>query len=133
MEIKNMKTKKNAIEENPFVPKLYKVLDFYREAEDMFTLTINMKTEHQPGQFVQISLPGTGEAPISIGSDSKEYIKLSIKEVGNVTRALSKLRKNDQILIRGPYGKGYPMESLKGNSIIIVGGGCGVSPLRSVI
>ena len=128
-----MKTKKSATAENPFVPKLYKVLDFYRDAEDMFTLTINMKTEHQPGQFVQVSLPGTGEAPISIGSDSKEHIKLSIKEVGNVTKALSKLRKNDKILIRGPYGKGYPMEALKGNSIIIIGGGCGVAPLRSVI
>ncbi len=128
-----MKTKKKIGGENPFVPKLYKILDFYREAEDMFTLTINMRTEYQPGQFVQISLPGIGEAPISIGSDSKEYIKLSVKEVGNVTRALSRLRKNDKILMRGPYGKGYPMESLKGNSIIIIGGGCGVAPLRSVI
>ena len=79
-----MKTKKNTIEENPFVPKMYKILDFYREAEDMFTLTINMKTEHQPGQFVQISLPGIGEAPISIGSDSKEDIKLSIQQKGHL-------------------------------------------------
>ena len=119
--------------ENPYVPKPYKVLDFHRETIDNFTLTVDMKIKHDPGQFVQVSIPGFGEAPISICSDSEEFIKLNIREVGNVTNALANLRKNDTIFIRGPYGRGYPMELLKRNDIIIIGGGCGVAPLKSVI
>src|SRR3989344_4813350 len=127
------KTKLSQKKENPFVPKEYKVLDFFMETSDIFTLTVNMKLNHQPGQFVQVSMPGFGEAPISICSDSKDFIKLNIREVGNVTKALSKLRKNGTILIRGPYGKGYPMEKLKDNNLIIIGGGCGVAPLKGII
>ena len=118
---------------NPFVPRPYKVLDFHRESTDTFTLTVKMKIQHEPGQFVQVSIPGFGESPISICSDSRDYIKLNIREVGNVTRALAKLKANDTILIRGPYGKGYPMQALKGNNLVIIGGGCGVAPLKGII
>lgn len=118
---------------NPYVPKKYKILDFNRETSDTFTLTVDMKIEHEPGQFVQVSMPGMGESPISICSDSRDFIKLNIRQVGNVTNALAKLKKNDFILIRGPYGNGYPMKKLKGNNIILIGGGCGVAPLKGVI
>ncbi|MBR9699160.1 hypothetical protein GOV09_01745 [Candidatus Woesearchaeota archaeon] len=119
--------------ENPYIPTPYKVLDFYRETPDSFTLTVSMKTKHDPGQFVQVSLPGIGESPISICSDSREHIKLNVREVGNVTRALSQLKKGDTLLMRGPYGKGYPMHHLKGNDLLIIGGGCGIAPLKGVI
>lgn len=125
--------KARLIHENPYVPKPYRVLYFHRETSNIFTLTADMKTMHAPGQFVQVSVPGFGECPISICSDSRNFIKLNIREVGNVTKALSRLKKGDTILIRGPYGKGYPMEALKGNSIIMIGGGCGVAPLKGVI
>ena len=118
---------------NPYIPKPYKVIDYHKETPDNFTLTVDMKIKHDPGQFVQVSIPGIGECPISICSDSDEYIQLNIREVGNVTRALSKLRKGDVILIRGPYGRGYPMQYLNGNDVVVIGGGCGVAPLKSVI
>ncbi|HLC50218.1 MAG TPA: FAD/NAD(P)-binding protein [Candidatus Nanoarchaeia archaeon] len=118
---------------NPYVPSLYKIIDYHKETSDIFTLTVAMKNSHEPGQFVQVSMPGFGEAPISICSDSRDFIRLNIREVGNVTNALSKLRKGDSVLIRGPYGKGYPMHKLKGNNLIIIGGGCGVAPLKGVI
>jgi anaerobic sulfite reductase subunit B len=121
------------ITENPYLPKPYKVLDFFRETDDNFTIAVDMKVQHEPGQFVQVSVPGIGECPISICSDSREYIKLNIREVGNVTKALAGLRKNDLVLIRGPYGHGYPMGDLKGNNIVIIGGGCGVAPLKGII
>jgi len=126
-------TQKQKLSENPYVPKPYMVLQNTRETFDTFTLTVGMKVNHEPGQFVQVSMPGFGESPISICSYSEEFVKLNIREVGNVTKALSRLKKNDKILIRGPYGSGYPMELLKGNSIVIIGGGCGVAPLRSII
>ncbi len=118
---------------NPYLPKPYKVTSFFRESEGNFTLTVDMKGKHAPGQFVQVSLPGFGEAPISICSDSEEYLQLNIREIGHVTKKLASLRKGDTIFIRGPYGKGYPMEHLKGNNIIIIGAGCGVAPLRGIV
>lgn len=127
------KQKKIVQAKNPFIPKPYKILDFFRETSDSFTIKVDMKIKHEPGQFVQVSIPGFGESPISICSYSDKFIKLHIREVGNVTRALSRLKKGDGLLIRGPYGKGYPIEQLKGNSIMIIGGGCGVAPLKGVI
>ncbi len=127
------KKKQKAKTENPYIPKPYKVLEYYRETDDNFTITINMKVKHDPGQFVQLSLPGFGEAPISICSDSEEYIKLNIREVGTVTKALGNLKKGDTLLVRGPYGRGYPMQYLTGNNVLIIGGGCGVAPLKGII
>ncbi len=128
-----MPKQKTKAKENPYFPKPYKIIDFHRETIDDFTITVNMKIKHEPGQFVQVSIPGIGEAPISICSYSEKFIKLNVREIGNVTKSLSKLKKGDTILVRGPYGKGYPMELLKGNNILIIGGGCGVAPLKSVI
>ncbi len=119
--------------ENPYMPRRYMVIDFHRETSDVFTIKVNMKCHHEPGQFVQVSIPGVGECPISICSYSKDYINLSISEVGRMTKALSNLRKGNPILIRGPYGKGYPLDVLKGKDLVIIGGGCGVAPVRSVI
>jgi len=118
---------------NPYLPIPYKVLDNYRETPDIFTLTVNMACKHEPGQFVQVTIPGIGEAPISICSDSDQFLKLNVREVGNVTEALGKLRKGDIVFIRGPYGHGYPMQHLKGNNVLLIGGGCGIAPLKGVI
>ena len=115
------------------IPKQYKVTGFHRETYDNFTLTVDMKGNNQPGQFVEVSIPGIGEAPISICSYAKDHIKLNIKEVGNVTNALSKLKKGEKIFLRGPYGRGYPMEYFKGDNIIIIGGGVGVAPLIGIV
>jgi len=74
-----------------------------------------------------------GEAPISICSFSPKHIQLHVKSVGNVTNALAKLKRGDHLLIRGPYGKGYPMSKLKWNHLLIIGGGSGVAPLKGVV
>jgi len=126
-------SKQALISKNPYLPKLYKVLDFYRETPDTFTITIDMQVKHDPGQFVQVSIPGVGEAPISICSDSEKFLKLNIREIGNVTRALAELRAGDTILIRGPYGHGYPMKEIVGNHLLFIGGGCGIAPLKGII
>jgi anaerobic sulfite reductase subunit B len=118
---------------SPLQPKPYRVLKNVRESPDTFTLRVAMPINHDPGQFVQVSYPGYGESAISISSDSRKYIDLTIHEVGNVTKELAKVRMGDTLLVRGPYGRGYPMKYLKGNNIIIIGGGCGVAPLKGII
>jgi anaerobic sulfite reductase subunit B len=128
-----MATKEEIIRNSPFKPTPKKILEYRRESSDTFTIKLDWQLEHKPGQFVFCSILGIGEAPISICSYSNEYVELNIREVGNVTRALSKVKAGDYLLVRGPYGKPYPMEYFRGNNLIIVGGGCGVAPLKGVI
>jgi anaerobic sulfite reductase subunit B len=125
--------KKEIIKNSPYKPHLVSVLDYQGETPDSFTIKLDWKMRHEPGQFIFCSIPGIGEAPISICSYSEEYVELNIREVGNVTNALSKLKKGDKLLVRGPYGRPYPMEHFKCEGLIIVGGGSGVDPLKGVI
>ncbi|MCA9478505.1 MAG: FAD/NAD(P)-binding protein [Nanoarchaeota archaeon] len=117
----------------PYKPEPKKIISYKREAPDSFTIRLDWQIEHGPGQFVFCSAPGIGESAISICSDSRNYVDLNIREVGNVTNELGKLQVGDELLVRGPYGTQYPMQDLKGNDFLIIGGGCGVAPLRGVI
>ncbi|KPK45504.1 MAG: oxidoreductase, partial [Nitrospira bacterium SM23_35] len=91
--------------------------------------------DHEPGQFIMISLLGIGESPISVCSSParRDSFDLCIRAVGKVTRSLHALKAGDEIGIRGPYGKGFPVSILAGNDILIVAGGLGIAPLRSLI
>jgi len=118
---------------SPLIPKSVKIIDIFQETPDTFTLTLNIKMKHEPGQFVQISLLGVGEAPISISSFSRKYLKLTIRTIGKVTQAVHNLKKGDIIHLRGPYGTGYPLPEHESKNIILIGGGCGVAPLKGAI
>jgi len=90
---------------------------------------------HQPGQFVEVSLFGIGEAPISVSSSptQKGSFDLAVRAVGNVTQALHTLNRGATVGIRGPFGQGFPVEEMKGKDILFVAGGIGLVPLRSLI
>lgn len=90
---------------------------------------------HDPGQFVEVSLFGVGEVPISIASSPTRThgFDLCIRKAGKVTNAIHKLGVGDEIGIRGPFGQGFPMQYLEGSDILIVAGGLGIVPLRSLI
>jgi len=91
------------------------------------------KIANEEGEFYQVSLPGIGEIPVSSCSYSDDYVEFNIRGVGDVTNAFLKLDKGDKLWVRGPYGTSYPIEQLLSNSIVIIGGGTGVAPLRKVI
>jgi len=87
------------------------------------------------GQFIQMTVPGLGEAPFTPSSNPgvKEKIALTIMNVGEVTSKLHTMNKGEAVGIRGPYGKGYPLDKFKGKDVLIVGGGVGLAPLRSLL
>lgn len=91
--------------------------------------------DHEPGQFVMVSIPGVGDAPISIASSptTRRYFDLVVRDAGKLTGALQALKAGDFVGIRGPFGKGFPTRVLEGNDIFIVAGGLGIVPLRSLI
>lgn len=89
-----------------------------------------------PGQFNMLYLPGYGEAAISISSDpqdSKGIVGHTIRFVGNVTKAIARLREGDVIGVRGPFGTPWPMEEIEGRDVVIASGGIGLAPLRPAI
>jgi len=94
------------------------------------------RLEYQPGQFVEVSVAGIGEAPISICSSptQKDGFELVIRKVGNVTNSIHRLKAGDKLGIRGPYGQGYyPVKETKGKNVVFICGGIGLVPQRSFI
>ncbi|MBW3012427.1 FAD/NAD(P)-binding protein [Candidatus Woesearchaeota archaeon] len=119
--------------ENPYKLDMVKVLEVRTLTQDTKLFKLDYKIKHQPGQFLQVGMLGKGECPISICSNSSKYVELCIRNVGNVTNFLTRMKKGDKIGVRGPYGKGFPVDEFEGKDIIIVGGGTGVAPVRGVI
>ena len=96
-------------------------------------LRVEAHADYEPGQFFQVTKLGYGEAPISIASYSKEHIDLVVNPVGTVTQEVVRLHPGEQLLLRGPFGYGYPMQYFYNNTLVLIGGGCGVAPLKGVL
>lgn len=106
--------------------------------EKLFTLELakGQSLGHQPGQFVEVSVLGVGEAPISISSSpsrSNGTFELCVRRAGDLTGVIHQKEVGDQLGIRGPYGRGFPMERFRGKDILFAPGGLGLAPARSVI
>ncbi len=113
------------------------------ETEDISTFwlrfdgaAVQERYRYQPGQFNMLYLPGYGEAAISISSDPHNPQRLvghTIRFVGNVTRAISRLKAGDRLGMRGPFGVPWPMHAIEGKDVVIASGGIGLAPLRPAI
>jgi sulfhydrogenase subunit gamma (sulfur reductase) len=105
--------------------------------EKLFEIVLQggQSLDHEPGQFVMVSAFGIGEIPLSVCSSPTDRgaFQLCVRKVGKVTDAMHRLEAGDEIGIRGPYGKGFPIRILEGNDLCIVAGGLGIAPLRSLI
>jgi len=129
-------------EANPYQPHLARLVRVFKMVENNWLFTFRFLDEqlardfkHRPGQFVMLSVPGAGEAPISISSSPTrpEVLELCVRRVGRVTDALYRMNANDVVGIRGPYGNGFPVELIRGNDLLIAAGGLGMAPLRSLL
>jgi NAD(P)H-flavin reductase len=90
----------------------------------------------EPGQFNMLYVPGYGESAISMSSDletSGGMLVHTVRHIGNVTRAISRLKIGDVIGIRGPFGTSWPLETIEGMDVVIACGGIGLPPLRGAI
>ena len=129
----------NGLPQDPvyYRPELAEVLAVDRKSWEIL-LDLQMVRgglDYQPGQFVQVSVFGYGEAPISICSSpaGNGNFKLCVRPVGNVSQALYNLSAGDMIGVRGPYGRGFPVSKMQGRDVLAIAGGIGLAPLRSLI
>lgn len=105
--------------------------------EKLFSLRLQDGSDllHLPGQFVQLSLLGFTEAPISVASSPtrKGQFDLAIRSVGLLTAEMQGKKAGDIVGIRGPFGTPFDLSELRGQNLLLVSGGCGLAPLRSLI
>jgi len=126
--------------ENLYLPKIAVIDKISQETPDVKLFSIKYKDPkddlgYKAGQFFMVSVFGFGEAPISITSSPtrKSFIELAVKCAGSLTSELHKMKAGDEIGLRGSYGNGFPVDSLKGSDLLFVAGGIGLAPLRSLI
>jgi NAD(P)H-flavin reductase len=122
---------------NPYIPMMAEIqlVEPLTARETLFRVLLPEPLNHRPGQFVMVGLPGIGECAISISSspESGRILEMVIRKAGNVTGVIHQLKKLDFIGIRGPFGSGFHLSEFKGKDIVIIAGGLGLVPLRSLI
>lgn len=127
------------MEHNEYLPRAVEITHIRNLNAEVKHFTLKFKDgkpfDYKPGQFVQVSVFGVGEAPISITSSQEvgQELELAIRAVGSVTRAIHKLKEGDELFVRGPYGNYFPYSEFKGKDILFIAGGIGLIPLRSLI
>jgi len=130
------------MQQNLYLPRLARIIRTLPQIPEHQLFQIRFEQEemvksfsYRPGQFVMLSVIGTGEAPFSISSSPTRpgVIELCVRRIGHVTKALFKLPPNSLVGIRGPYGNGFPVDKLEGNNLLLVAGGLGIAPLRSLL
>lgn len=122
------------------LPRTFRLRDVNRETPDTFTFHLgpeedSMRFAFFPGQFNMLYAFGVGEVPISICGDPliQDTVTHTIRVVGAVTKAMNKLQPGDPVGVRGPFGRGWPMSETAGRDVVLIAGGIGLAPLRSVI
>jgi len=122
---------------NPYIPMMAEIqsVEPLTARETLFRVLLPEPLNHRPGQFVMVSVPGIGECAISIssGPESGQILEMVIRKAGNVTGVIHQLKKSDFVGIRGPFGSGFNLSDFKNRDIVIVAGGLGLVPLRSLI
>ncbi len=127
--------------EETLIPTIGVVTDIRIDTPDIKTFRVvgldgKKAFDHKPGQCAMLSIPGVGEAMFSITSSptNTAYMEFSIKKCGCLTNWLHAMDVGQQITIRGPYGKPFPVDdAFKGKDLLFIAGGVGLAPLRSVI
>lgn len=122
-----------------YLPEMAEITTVRRltELDTLYTVTLpgGRDLGHKPGQFVEVSLFGVGEAPISISSSPtrRGSFEMGIRRVGMLTEVLAGFGPGRKIGIRGPFGNGIDLSKFRGRDVLIVAGGIGLAPMRSLI
>ncbi|MBD3234229.1 MAG: Ni/Fe hydrogenase subunit gamma [candidate division Zixibacteria bacterium] len=124
----------------PMITRPFRVNRAIKDTHDTFSLELtpsgnSNKFDFAPGQFNMLYVFGVGEVPISISGDPAKQSKLvhTTRAVGNVTKAMNKLKAGDTLGVRGPFGTAWPVKEAEGEDVVLVAGGIGLAPLRPVI
>jgi NAD(P)H-flavin reductase len=122
---------------NIYIPIRARLTDVIEESSSIktFIMVPENKFSFKTGQFIELSVDGIGEAPFTPSSSPlvTEKLEVTVMKTGYVTEYMHMLKPGVYMGIRGPYGRGYPVETFFGKEVLILGGGCGLAPIRSLL
>ena len=114
-------------------PQACEILSVNHETDIEYTFRIATDIKPSHGQFLELSVPQIGECPISVSEQGDGWLEFTIRKVGKVTDVIFEKKAGDHLFLRGPYGKGWPVDELKDKHVFVIAGGTGVSPVRSTL
>jgi len=122
--------------DNPYKVIPATIYEIVQESPLIRTIRLRLETPmtFQTGQFIELTIPGIGEGPFTPSSSHfiSETMDVTIMKTGFVTDYVHKAQAGDIVGLRGPFGSRYPIEKFEGKDLVILGGGCGLAPLRSL-
>jgi NAD(P)H-flavin reductase len=123
---------------NPYLPSYAQIIQTKEENSTIKSFLLELpETIAQelimPGQFFQLSIPGYGEAPISVSEINEKTLLFCVANMGSFTQKIHTLGVGDKIGLRGPYGNGFPISASTNSNLVLLAGGIGLVPLRSVV
>lgn len=122
---------------NPYSYIEAEIVNVAEETANIKTFTLKPKTEiaFRAGQFMDITIPGVGEAPFTPSSNHsvKDKLDFTIMSAGRVTKMLHQMKRGEIVGVRGPYGTAYPLDRFRSREVFILGGGVGLAPLRALL
>lgn len=119
--------------DNIMKPTPHKVLKVIAETKSEHTFRVAYKGETNHGQFFMLSIPKVGEAPISISGKGDDYVEFTIRKVGRLTEGVFGLEAGDTLFMRGPYGNGFPVDKFENKDLLVVCGGTGMAPIKTMV
>jgi NAD(P)H-flavin reductase len=122
------------------LPLIARVARRVRELPDTWTLDLvaadgGPLMRYAPGQFTMMYAFGVGEIPVSVSGDAADQTRLvqTVRAVGKVSEAVTRLAAGDTLGLRGPYGTAWPVAEGYGRDVVVVAGGLGLAPLRPAL
>ena len=121
------------------VPEPATIKKVIQESRDVKSYVLQLDRSRKmvalPGQFVEVSVQGFGEATFAVTRTSRDGsdFTISVKRMGHLTKMLHRAVPGDMVGVRGPYGNSFPVDAWKGKDIVVIGGGIGLAPLRPII
>ncbi len=124
-------------EVNIYKPIRAKLLEVITESPTIKTFIMEPEQDFsfKTGEFIELTVDGIGEAPFTPSSSPLEtkQIEVTVMKTGYVTEYLHNMKAGETLGIRGPFGRGYPIEKFYDKEVLILGGGCGFAPIRSLL
>lgn len=118
---------------NVYMPFKSKILNIIQHTDIEYTFRMEFHGEVKPGQFMEVSIPKYGEAPISVSGIGEDFIDLTIRRVGVVTDVIHTFFVGDSLFLRGPYGNGFDVTEYEGKEVIVAAGGSALAPVRGIV
>ena len=88
-----------------------------------------------PGQVAVLGIEGVGESYFAIASapEDKEGMEFLIRKGGGVSEALFGVKRGAPVQVKGPVGKGFPIDQYRGRDFILACVGSAIAPMRGVV